>query len=258
MKILKFISPVLVLSAVASSAFAHNASGHHQHSAPAHNSSNTSYFGFDFGLGYGAYGSHIVKSGDFSGDTADFDFSKTSSGNASINYGYYVSDAFRVDLSLNNHQYRERWYTTSTTSGTNAMTVNAMAEASIVDLLLSGYYDFNVNEIWTPYVGVGFGYGSGHYKQYFNHTVINLTTAANNDLYSDLGRVNKGSFTYQGAVGVMFKMGDSSHLNLGYKYHCGTVKTLEATSADNASVYDYKFKFHPGSHIVTLGTTYHF
>ena len=268
---IKLIVPVLAFAAFSNAAFAGDHSHHHSSKSKA----DSSYFGFDTGYGYGAHGEHykgISSSVDeITADNTDFDFEKTSSSDQSIFYGYHLSDDFRLELSLNNHQYREKLYSSSTSvdettteSVPQIYSVNSFIDGGIIDLLVSGYFDFNLDQAWTPYVGLGIGYGSAHYKEFLgvyqtdSSTVGETATDAANDssAYTNLGRVDKGLFTYQAALGVKFDMSPSTSFDLGYKYHGASVKEL--TAASDPTEYTHSFKFRPGAHIVSIGATYRF
>jgi len=278
---IKFIAPVLALVTFSSGAIAQQHE-HHAHTGTHSTKSkaDTSYFGFDTGYGYGAYGQHF-RGTDTDGndeitvDTTDFDFEKTSSTNQSIFYGYHVSNDFRLELSLNNHQYREKLYTTSSTTSTSSTTesgesevysLNTFIDGGIVDLIISGYFDFNTGEAWTPYVGLGIGYGSAHYKEYLGAYLTDLAETNDSDTsnyndsinYENVGRVDKGLFTYQAALGVKFDMTPSTTFDIGYKYHGATIKEMTAVAEADQSEYTHSFKFRPGSHILSLGATYRF
>jgi opacity protein-like surface antigen len=100
--------------------------------------------------------------------------------------GYYINDDIRVEAEVS---YRETDLDNATIGG---VTFNN-GELELWSVMANTYYNYKVNEKFSPYLGAGIG-------------------AAYND--SD----NETAFAYQGMAGVDYKLDDNGTLYGGYRY----------------------------------------
>lgn len=86
-------------------------------------------------------------------------------------------------------------------------------QLQMADALLNGYYDFDFNSNFVPYLGLGLGY---------MHTWSNATIVGNANLFNPFnnnGRWNStsDSMAFQGIVGLDYQFG--GHVRFGLSYH---------------------------------------
>ena len=127
-------------------------------------------------------------------------------------------------------------------------------QLQMADVLLNGYYDFNLNSNVIPYLGLGLGY---------LHAWSNATIAGNANLFNPFnnnGRWNSNadSMAFQGIVGLDYQFND--HVRLGLSYHAlgwtrtykflpGITTGLLLTSVNNPTRFE---------NLLNLGISYFF
>ena len=81
-------------------------------------------------------------------------------------------------------------------------------------LMLSAYYDIKLDDMFTPYVGVGAGVSR-----------IKTTVSANNVAKSS----SENKLSYQLSAGTAVKLTEAATIDLGYKFtHYGAIKNISA------------------------------
>ncbi len=123
-----------------------------------------------------------------------------------------------------------------------AATANPTGSMNAADLFLNGYFDFNRDGNFQPYIGVG--YGGMRVKAKASNRVqgaVPNQTARNGFSDTDTGT------GYQGMIGFGYKLTERIALDLGYKYT--TVEDLDFEGVHNGVDYSADYS----EHAATLG-----
>ena len=121
--------------------------------------------------------------------------------------------------------------------------VDSKGDFSSTSLLVNAWYDFETNSSWRPYVGGGIGYTS------VDADIDAPSTAAARIDDSD------GGFSYQIGFGVIFPVGQSGTIDIGYRYReTPNLKLTSAGMGGTAAFDDIDFK----SQTLQIGYNYRF
>lgn len=85
-------------------------------------------------------------------------------------------------------------------------------------VLANGYYDFNTDSAWTPYVGIGIGYAK-----------------------VDFGPDDDSGLVYQGSVGVSYDFNENTSLDIRYRYYDVDIDDVDFNG--HSGLVGIRFKF---------------
>lgn len=117
--------------------------------------------------------------------------------------------------------------------------IAADGDLSSTSLLINGWYEFETNSSWRPYVGGGIGY---------TKVDADIDTAPSFSTFND----SDGGFSYQIGFGVTFPVGQSGTVDIGYRYR--ETPNLNLVSANDTAFDDIDFK----SQTLQIGYNYRF
>jgi len=70
------------------------------------------------------------------------------------------------------------------------------ADIETMGFLINGYYDFDIDSEWTPYIGAGIGYGK-----------------------AEIGSYDDNDFIWQVGAGMSYELNESTTLDFKYRYY---------------------------------------
>jgi opacity protein-like surface antigen len=117
--------------------------------------------------------------------------------------------------------------------------IAAVGDLSSTSLLINGWYEFETNSSWRPYVGGGIGY---------TKVDADIDTAPSFSTFND----SDGGFSYQIGFGVTFPIGQSGTVDISYRYR--ETPNLTLVSANDTAFDDIDFK----SQTLQIGYNYRF
>ena len=117
--------------------------------------------------------------------------------------------------------------------------IAADGDLSSTSLLINGWYEFETNSSWRPYVGGGIGY---------TKVDADVDTMPSFSTFDD----SDGGFSYQIGFGVTFPVGQSGTVDIGYRYR--ETPNLNLVSANDTAFDDIDFK----SQTLQIGYNYRF
>ena len=115
----------------------------------------------------------------------------------------------------------------------NGLSLEADGDVSVFRFMVNGFFDFDLDSSWTPYIGGGIGLANVSINDI---AVLGVTIADDDDTV----------FAYQIGAGVRFDMDQSWGLSVDYRYF-GT----EDPSFDDVTGASFDSEF--DSHIIRLG-----
>lgn len=118
-------------------------------------------------------------------------------------------------------------------------------KSTIQTVMLNAYYDYQLNDIFSPYLGAGIGYAHVKIKADVYMPLEMWSTS-----YSEQAKDTEGNFAWNISLGTGVKVTDSVSADLGYRYtNYGHIKKTNETGRSR-----YKLD----SHEIYLGMRYSF
>lgn len=182
------------------------------------------------------------------GGNAGADFavdSKASTGAGSNTVRYDVGPAVSLSLGYDFGPFRaevEGSFRDNGVSGTGGAALgNAGGSARTWATMFNGFYDFNTNTPWTPYVGGGIGVGFFH-----------ASLSGNRAPFSPVGLYSGSDTTlaYQGIAGVSYALSQNLSLTADYRYFATTDGDIKSNGV--------KWNVENANHVVTVGARWSF
>lgn len=129
-----------------------------------------------------------------------------------VGVGYKFTDALRSDLTFH---YGKISY--KGTGKTETHTRTASQKITTMAAMVNGYYDFNMNEMFTPYVTAGVGLGQNQSKN------LSVVRAQNTNLENKTttplkAKKSKIAFVWNGGAGVLLNISKNFAVDVGYRY----------------------------------------
>ena len=175
----------------------------------------------------------------FPGGTATVDFDPDGEYALGLVFGARVAQNFRaeVELSYSNSDIDG----TKFTAGGPGIDIVAKGDLSSTSLLLNGWYEFETNSSWRPYLGGGIGY---------TNVDADVFSTAAIDAFKD----SDGGFSYQIGFGATFPVGQSGTVDIGYRYHETPGLKLNSEANSGFAFDDIDFK----TQTIQVGYNYRF
>lgn len=176
----------------------------------------------------------------FGGGTAKLDFDPDGEYALGLVFGARVAPNFRaeVELSYSNSDVNETTFTAGSAAGN---TQDADGDLSSTSLLINGWYEFETNSSWRPYLGGGIGY---------TNVDADVDGVGLINTYDD----SDGGFSYQIGFGVTFPVGQSGTIDIGYRYRETPGLKLKSEATSGAAFDDIDFK----AQTIQIGYNYRF
>ena len=118
-------------------------------------------------------------------------------------------------------------------------------KSNITTIMLNTYYDYNLNDKFTPYVGLGVGYA--HIK---TSGSAFMPISVWNTSYSETFKDTEDNFAWNLSVGTGYKVNENITADVGYRYT--NYGDIENTNATGSSKYSFD------SHELYAGARYTF
>lgn len=112
--------------------------------------------------------------------------------------------------------------------------------------MVNGYYDFDNQSAFTPYIGLGIGMAKVEYENAWSESGYNISSGAYLGTFSDKDKYSKTKMVWNIALGASYKINSNLNLDLGYRY------------VDYGSFTDSDTKFETKSNEFSLGVRYAF
>ena len=112
--------------------------------------------------------------------------------------------------------------------------------------MVNGYYDFDNQSAFTPYIGLGIGMAKVEYENAWSESGYDISSGAYLGTFSDKDKYSKTKMVWNIALGASYKINSNLNLDLGYRY------------VDYGSFTDSDTKFETKSNEFSLGVRYAF
>ena len=139
-------------------------------------------------------------------------------------FGARVAPNLRAEVELS---YSNSDVDKTRVAGTVSNVLAADGDLSSTSLLVNGWYEFETNSSWRPYVGGGIGY---------TKVDADVDTMPSFSTFDD----SDGGFSYQIGFGVTFPVGQSGTVDIGYRYR--ETPNLKLVSANDTAFDNIDFK----------------
>ena len=167
--------------------------------------------------------------------------------NIAASFGYMISDEFRTALSF---QYNSNQTNTYNKDGTDNSANPKLKISGSWNVLANFYYDFLNSSSFTPFIGVGLGYGSRTYQ------VTDIAAKHADNKLAGVGNIDpaatkasskqtKKGFVFGGTLGVAYKVNHNLSLELAYAIQTlpkAQTKLPASVAAANDSAVKFKGK----------------
>ncbi|CAK6537877.1 MAG: OMP-b-brl domain-containing protein [Candidatus Midichloria mitochondrii] len=179
-------------------------------------------------------------------------------------FGYVVSDEFRTALSF---QYNFDQKNTYNKERVETNKVNAAPKLKLSqswNVLANFYYDFLNTSAFTPFIGVGLGYGARTYAvegiQAKAATTVIGTIGSIDDVALKAGsKATKKAFVFGGTLGVAYKISNQVSLELAYAVQTlPKAETKLPAEVSTNNEHAAKFKAKNLAHNVSAGVRFAF
>lgn len=179
-------------------------------------------------------------------------------------FGYIISDEFRTALSFQYNFDQKNTYNKELVETNKANAAPKLKLSQSWDVLANFYYDFLNTSAFTPFIGVGLGYGARTYE------VEDIQAKAANTVIGTIGNIDdvalkasskatKKAFVFGGTLGVAYKISNQVSLELAYAVQTlPKVETELPAGVSTDGEYAAKFKAKNLAHNVSAGVRFAF
>ncbi|WHQ47065.1 MAG: outer membrane beta-barrel protein [Candidatus Midichloria sp.] len=179
-------------------------------------------------------------------------------------FGYIISDEFRTALSFQYNFDQKNIYDKELVGATKVNAAPKLKLSKSWNVLANFYYDFLNTSAFTPFIGVGLGYGSRTYevegiKAKGVDAVIGTIGNIDDAALKVGSKATKKSFAFGGTLGVAYKVNNQVSLELAYAIQTlPKAETKLPASVSAGGEYSAKFKAKNLAHNISAGVRFVF